>query len=68
VDSITHWTMGSKSEAEVTYTNRIVNLASWGQRPEVQQAFPDIRARLSGASKSEQVVGLHLTDRGWEVP
>ena len=68
VDSITHWTIGSQSEAEATYAYRIVNLAAWAQRPEVQQAFPDIQATLSGASRTEQVVGLHLTDRGWEVP
>jgi hypothetical protein len=67
VDSITHWTIGSQSEAEVTYVYRIVNLAAWVQRPEVQQAFPDIQATLSGASKTEQIVGLHLTDKGWEV-
>jgi hypothetical protein len=67
VDSITHWTIGSQSEAEVTYAYRIVNLAAWAQRPEVQQAFPDIQATLSGASKTEQIVGLHLTDKGWEV-
>jgi hypothetical protein len=68
VDSITHWTIGSQSEAEVAYTYRIVNLAAWAQRPEVQQAFPDIQATLSGASKTEQIVGLRLTDKGWEVP
>jgi hypothetical protein len=68
VDSITHWTIGSQSEAEVRYTYRIVNLAEWAQRPEVQQAFPDIQATLSGASKTEQIVGLRLTDKGWEVP
>ena len=45
----------------------IVNLAAWAQRPEVQQAFPDIQSTLSGASKAEELVGLHLTDRGWEV-
>jgi hypothetical protein len=67
-DSITHWTIGSQSEAEVTYAYRIVNLAEWAQRPEVQQAFPDIQATLSGASKTEQIVGLRLTDKGWEVP
>jgi hypothetical protein len=68
VDSITHWTIGSQSEAEVTYAYRIVNLAEWAQRPEVQQAFPEVQAALGGASKTEQIVGLGLTDRGWEVP
>ncbi|MEI9979927.1 MAG: hypothetical protein WDN23_13200 [Edaphobacter sp.] len=68
VDSITHWTMGSQSAAEATYTYRIVNLAAWAQRPDVQQAFPDIQATLSGTTKTEQIIGLQLTDRGWEVP
>jgi hypothetical protein len=68
VDSISHWTIGSQSEAEVTYAYHIVNLAAWAQRPEVQQAFPDIQTTLSGASKTEQIVGLRLTDKGWEVP
>jgi hypothetical protein len=68
VDSITHWTVGSPSAAEVTYTYHIVNLAAWAQRPEIQQAFPDVQATISGASEAKQVVGLQLTDKGWEVP
>jgi hypothetical protein len=68
VNSITHWTTGSQSAAEVKYTYRVVNLAAWAQRPEVQQAFPDIQSTLSGAAKAEQIVGLQLTDKGWEVP
>lgn len=68
VDAIIHWTTGSQSAAEATYTYRIVNLAAWAQRPEVQQAFPDIQGTLSGASKTEQTIGLQLTDKGWEVP
>ncbi len=46
---------------------RVVNLAAWAQRPEVQQAFPDIQSTLIGAAKTEQIVGLQLTDKGWEV-
>jgi hypothetical protein len=68
VASITHWTVGSPSAAEATYTYRIVNLAAWAQSPEIQQAFPDVQATISGASEAEQVVGLQLTDKGWEVP
>jgi len=60
--------VGSPSAAEATYTYRIVNLAAWAQRPEIQQAFPDVQATISGASKAEQVLGLQLTDKGWEVP
>jgi hypothetical protein len=39
-----------------------------GATPEAQQAIPDIQATLSGASKTEQLVALHLTDRGMGIP
>jgi hypothetical protein len=72
VDSIVKWTepatMGTSSQTEVTYTYRIVNPASWAERPEVQQAFSDIRATVNGASKTTKVAGLQLTSKGWEVP
>jgi hypothetical protein len=72
VDSIVKWTepmtMGAFSQTEVTYTYRIVNLAGWAERPDVQRVFPDIGATVSGASKTNQVVTLQLTNQGWEVP
>jgi hypothetical protein len=72
VDSIVKWTepapVGASSQTEVTYTYRIVDSASWVQRPEVQQAFSDIRTTVNGASKTTEVAGLQLTSRGWEVP
>ncbi len=72
VDSIVRWTQPdgpeSSSQAEVTYTYKIVDLAAWAQRSDVQQAFPDIRATISGASRVNQIVGLQLTNNGWEVP
>jgi hypothetical protein len=61
-------TTGSQSAVGAVYTYRIVNLAAWTQRSEVQQAFPDIQPTLSGVSKTEQIVGLQLTDKGWVVP
>lgn len=72
VDAIVKWTepaiVGPSSQVEVTYTYRIMNLAGWAQRPEVQQAFPDIRTTINGASKTAEVVGLQLTNKGWKVP
>jgi hypothetical protein len=72
VDSIVKWTepatVGTSSETEVTYTYRIVDPAGWAERPEVQQAFSDIRTNVSGASKTTEVAGLQLTSKGWEVP
>lgn len=72
VDSIVKWTkpatVGTSSQTEVTYTYRIVDSAGWAERPEVQEAFSDVRTTVNGASKRTEVVGLQLTTKGWEVP
>lgn len=72
VDGIVKWTepmaMGSNSQTTVTYTYRIEKLAAWAKRPEVQREFGDVRTTLSGVSKSNEIAGLQLTDKGWEVP
>ena len=72
VDSILKWsdpvTMDGYSQVEITYTYKFVDLAPWAERPDVQHAFPDIQATLNGASKTTQVIGVQLTNKGWEVP
>jgi hypothetical protein len=72
VDAIVKWTepvtAGTSSQTEVTYTYKIVNLAGWAERPDVQRAFPIIQATLAGASKTTEIAGLQLTSKGWEVP
>lgn len=72
VDSIVKWTepikTGSYSQSEVTYTYKLVNLAAWAEQPGMQRAFPYIRMTIGGASKTDQIAGLQLTDKGWEVP
>jgi len=72
VSSVVKWTepatIGTSFQTGVTYTYRIVDAASWAQRPEVQQAFSDIRTTVNGESKTIEVVGLQLTSKGWEVP
>jgi hypothetical protein len=71
VDSVLKWgnpvTMGSISQVEVTYTYKFSNLAAWAERSDVKQAFPDIGAIVTGASKTHQIVGIQLTNNGWEV-
>lgn len=69
IDSIIHWTQPQtgSSQAEVTYTYKIANLAGWAERTDVQHAFPDIRTTVTGQSRSTQVAGLQLTSKGWEV-
>ncbi len=72
VDSIVKWTepatVATSSQPEVTYTYRIVDPAGWAERPEIQQAFSDIRTTINGASKTTQIAGLQLSNKGWEVP
>jgi hypothetical protein len=70
VDKIVNWTKpeAGSPQAEVTYTYKIQNLADWAQRADVQQAFPDIRTMLNGASNTNQVIGVELTNAGWQVP
>ena len=69
VDSIVKWTepvtMGAATQTEVTY--RITDLAPWAERSDVQREFGDVRATVSEISKSNEVVGLQLTNQGWEV-
>ncbi len=71
VDSVLKWgnpvTMDGYSQTEVTYRYKLINLASWAARPDIQQAFPDIGAVVGGASKTNQTAGLQLTNNGWEV-
>ena len=67
VDSIVKWTDPATVGTEVTYTYRIVGLASWAERSDVQQAFPDIGPTVNGVLKTTEVAGLQLTSQGWEV-
>ena len=59
---------GALSQTAVTFTYTIVDAAAWAQSQEVQQAFPDIRTTMNGASKATEVVALQLTTKCWEVP
>jgi len=72
VDSIVKWTqpavIGPATQSEVTYTYTITNLAPWAQRPDIQDQFGDIRTTIAGISKANELAGLQLTNRGWEVP
>jgi hypothetical protein len=72
VDSIVKWTepatMGAVTQTEVTYTYKFADLAPWAQRPDVQREFGDVRATVSGISKTNEIVDLQLTNQGWAVP
>jgi hypothetical protein len=68
VDSIVKWlepaTVGASSQTEITYTYKIMNSAAWAERPDVQQAFSDIRTTANGALKTTEVTGLQLISVG----
>jgi hypothetical protein len=70
LDAIVKWIApeGTESQAEVTYTYKIVDLAAWAERPDVQQGFPDIGITINGTRKASQVAGVRLTNKGWQVP
>lgn len=72
VDSIVKWTepvtSGAYSQSEVTYTYKVVSIAPWTERPDVQRVFPDIRVTMADASKKNQVAGAQLTNKGWWIP
>jgi hypothetical protein len=71
VDSVVKWsepvTADRRSRTEVMYTYKIMNLAGWAERSDIQQSFSDIRATVTGVSKLNQAMGLQLTSDGWEV-
>lgn len=71
VDSIVNWTeptaIGLATQTEVTYTYKISNLAPWAERTDIQNQFGDVRATIAGISKTDELVGLQLTNQGWEV-
>lgn len=60
--------MGAATQTEVTYTYKIADLATWAERSDVQREFGDVRTAVNGISKSNEIIGLQLTNRGWEVP
>ena len=72
VDSIVKWTepvtIRAATQTEVTYTYKIADLAPWAERPDVQHEFGDVRTTVNGISKSDEIIDLQLTNRGWEVP
>ena len=72
VDTVVKWTQpvtaGAATQAEAIYTYKLLNLAPWAEQPEIQNAFGDIRSTVTGISRSNEIIGLELTNRGWEVP
>lgn len=57
---------GQYEEAEVVFTYKISNIASWAKRDDVQAAFPQVKSGIEGEGKAERVRVVELTSEGWE--
>jgi hypothetical protein len=70
VDKVVKWTgpiaMGEYQAARVEYTYRIVDLAPWAQRPDIQQAFDSVKEAFDGVGTKPQARRVQLTSEGWE--
>ena len=58
---------GDYQEVRVTYTHKVINLADWAKRPEVQAAFPVVKSILDGAGSKNTKHVIKLTSQGWEA-
>lgn len=71
LDKIVKWEgpmkFGDYQEAGVTYTYKVINLAEWAGKPEVQAAFPFVKSVLEGAGSKESKHAVKLTSQGWEA-
>ena len=71
VDKVVKWSEPSKDGdaqvAQVTYLYKINNLAEWANSPDIQKVSPTIRSMLDGASKTELVQEVIMTNLGWEA-
>lgn len=71
VDRVVKWRgpikFGEYQAADVEYTYKIVHLAPWAHRPDIQQAFNSVKETLDGAGIKTLSRDVHLTSEGWEV-
>ncbi|MDE2421355.1 MAG: hypothetical protein KGO49_09285 [Gammaproteobacteria bacterium] len=71
VDQIVKWTEpqqnGGVQVALVTYLYKIDNLANWAKNPDIQNVSPTLKQMVEGASKTELMQEVMLTNVGWEV-
>jgi len=59
--------LGDYQEATIVFIYNVNNVADWAKRPEVQDAFPEVKYMLDGAGSREDHEGVLLTSQGWEA-
>jgi len=71
LDKIVKWegpmALGDYKVAAVTYTYKLVDMAEWAKRPEVQAVVPNIKKNLEGAGSKEITTRVGLSSLGWEA-
>lgn len=71
LDKVVKWEgpikLGDYQEARVTYTYKIIDLADWARRPELQAAYVSVKRLIDGAGTYQDKHGLKLTSQGWEA-
>jgi hypothetical protein len=70
VDKIVKWlgptASGNYQAAQVIHTYKVIDVADWAKKPEIQAAFPEIKKTLNDAGKKEVGHPVVLTSLGWE--
>ena len=71
IDKIVKWdaveNTGSAAGTNVTYLYKLDGLQDWATKPEIQSAFPRVKALIADAGKKEERHGVKLTSLGWEA-
>jgi hypothetical protein len=71
LDKVVKWEgpmkLGDYQEATVSYVYKVDKPAAWAQRPDIQAAFPAVKAALDAAGTKPVKHAVKLTSEGWEA-
>jgi DNA-binding PadR family transcriptional regulator len=71
LDKIVKWdavqSFGGATGTNVTYLYKLEGMQDWAAKPEIQAAYPGVKAIIAGVGKEEGRQGVKLTNLGWEA-
>ncbi len=71
LDKIVKWdaveSFGGATATNVSYLYKLDGMQDWANKPEIQSAFPNVKAQIANAGKKEERHGVKLTNLGWEA-
>ncbi len=59
--------LGEMQETTVTFTYKLLNIADWAKKPEVQSVFPNVKEMIDGVGTKQITTPVKLTSEGWET-